>query len=460
MQKKAVANDIRYRGPLSYRGLRFFALLAMTGSQLAALFLGLIKLSKFVDPYMAEEMMEDGLYTLFNILKYCGAITFPLLLTASMSIVIRDRNKIFKVMLSNFLLAAVTYFFVANFAEGVIKIFVASIPRVAPSIPHLDETLTALLTNLIDNYTGGDVAGALAARGIPPETVTAVLAYVGGAAEDEIQNMSGVLQNITSSDLAKRIIDTFPVMLEEMGITSDEVMDAVATAFTDQLVRSHLNVNVFLDLFVCTVFFFFMEYRPKRLTGGKLMLFRCGAILPAAWLLVGVMLTGMNRAQWVEMNLPVKVVALLPSRKLPGLMLFICMMMYVKYHETEILSRGGTVEDVDAFMSSNRSSFRFSLFICVVLAALSLADWGMSFVAGGKLIDWGIGGTPTLFLAIPFVLLFSYQRKPRFKALDLFVPVYYFLNYFILFVVAMMLLFAIPQLLDGVPLSGINWELI
>lgn len=41
------ADDIGYRGPFSYRGIRIFALLAMTISQVAAIFLGCYTLAGY-----------------------------------------------------------------------------------------------------------------------------------------------------------------------------------------------------------------------------------------------------------------------------------------------------------------------------------------------------------------------------------------------------------------------------
>lgn len=446
MRKSIPGYDMRYRGPLSYRGLRLIALLALTASQISALVLGMRKLAGFISPETAEKVVSSGMSVLLTVLQNAGAITFPLLLIASMSIVLRNREKIFKVMLSNFLLAALTYLFIVKFAEGLIMILIRSVPEVLQQTPEFDQSLKSVLTALINTYTGGDIAGTVVSRGVSMYVLAPVLSTVTGA-EVTVDNAMQFLSELNASDLAEMVLKELPEILRSLNLDTDQLMDYIAQTATEQIVRSHLNVNVFLDLFLCTVVLFFVQYQPKKLTGGKLMLFRCCAVLPVCYLLVGVVLTGMNRAEWVELNLPLWLVGLLPSRKLPGLMLFFSMILYVKYHEIEIIAKGGGKNEINAYMQSNRGSFRFSLFICAVLAFLSLADWAMSFVDGGRLASWGIGVTPTMFFAIPFVLLFSFKRKPRFKVLDGFVPVYYILHYFIIFAVAAYLLGSIPEFL-------------
>ncbi len=451
-------SDLKYRGPLSSRGLRFIALLAMTGSQLAALFLGIRKLASYAGPEIADSVLSPRTALIFSFLQSLGGITFPLLLIASMSVVIRNREKIFRVMLSNFLLAGVTYFFIVFIAEQMVITLIKILPGVLPEIRNLDKTLEIILKAVIDQQTAGDLIGALSGKGITPEMLAAVIGSLSGEVFNADQ-MTALLSGADgAANLSELVVSSLPAILDGFGLTNEQTLDRAANYITRGLVRSHLNLNVFLDLFLCTVFWFFITYKPKKLAGGPLLLFRCCAVFPMLYLLLGAVLMGMNRVDWVRISLPLWLVGLLPSRKLPGILLFLAMALYVKYHEAEEFRRGGDDDTFRDFLRSNRHSLRFAVFMCIVLGLLSLADWGAGQIDGGRLSPWGIGVSTTMYLAIPFVLLFSYNREPRFRILNAFVPVYYVLNYLLLFLVALSLIYVAPQILNGVPVGAVDFS--
>ncbi|MDO5435598.1 MAG: hypothetical protein Q4G19_04435 [Clostridia bacterium] len=450
--------DLRYRGPLSSRGIRFIALLAMTVSQIASLILAIRGIASHAGPEIAESILSSELTGFYTFLQSLGGITFPLLLIASMSIVIRKREKIFRVMLGHFLLAVLTYLFIVLIAEKMALYLIEEIPNILPAIQNLDETVEVILSALIDQYTGGDLPGVLERIGLSPEILAAVLGSAGGetAGTEVLASLLSVPES--AADLAKLLVSGLPKILDTFGLTTEQGMEMLADMIIQEFVRSHLNVNVFLDLFLCTVFWFFITYQPKKLLGGKLLLFRCCAVFPMLYLILGVVLMGMNRVNWVQMSLPLWLVGLLPSRKLPGILLFLAMALYVKYHEAEELQKGGNTDTFSSFLNTNRNSLRFALFLCVVLALLSAADWCAGRIGSGQLAPWGIGVSTTMYLSIPFILLFSYSRKPRFMVLNAFVPVYYFLHYLILFLVVLLMIYAAPQILNGVPFEALDFS--
>ncbi len=448
--------DIRYRGPLSYRGLRFIALLAMTLSQIAALFLGLRSIAAWAGEDFANRLMGPNEVIVLTLFRSLGGITFPLLLISSMSIVVRKREKILRVMLNNFLLAAITYWFIVSLAEEMIVILIKTLPRILPDIKNLDTTLAILLSRVVEHATNGDLIKTLSNSGITPEMIAAMLESLTGQAVSADQMLSSISDPSTTMGLAELIIQSIPAILDTLGITSEQAMDEIASYITQEMVRSHLNVNVFLDLFLCTVFWFFIAWQPKKLAGGKLLLFRCCAVFPMLYLAVGAFLSGMNRVDWIQLSLPLWVVGLLPSRKIPGILLFLAMTLYIKYREAEEFRRGGNADTFRSFLQTNRNSLHFALFMCAILLLLSGADWLLGQIDTARLSSWGIGVSTTMYLAIPFVLLFSYNREPRFRILNAFVPVYYVLSFFLIFLLVLATIYAAPQFLNGVPLSAIE----
>ena len=444
--------DIRYRGPLSYQWLRFFALLAMTVSQVSLVLLTVYKLACYAGKEYADSFFTPALLTALNLGQASGSITFPLLLTASMAIVLRDRKKIFKVMLSNFLMAGLTSLFIMLFLEKIVTVILQTIPSVLTQMPDVEALVKTVGGMLVDPYLKTDFTTVLSSLGLDGDMVAALLSSMTGL-EMDLAGFQEILSGISGEDLVETLLQLLPGLIEESGLNLNELLATLAETLTTSVVRSHLNVNVFLDLFLCTSFYFFMDYTPKKLRGGKLLLFRCCGVFPITYLILGMVISGLNRSNWANIQIPLEVVALLPSRKLPGILLFLFMVLYVKFHRAELTERGFTPEEMRQYQLSNRDSWHFGLFISLMLILLSLADYGLSFVPG--LSGWSIGSSTTLYVAVPFILLFSYNRKVKCKFLDALVPVYYVLNYVFLFFFVIFLIHAIPQVLQGVPLSQI-----
>lgn len=434
--------DIRYRGPFAYRGLRVFALLAMTASQMAAIFLALYSAINVLDAGSAAILFTPAKLNLLNFLKGLGAITFPLLLIASMSAVIRNKENIFRVMIQNFLLAGLTYLFIVVFVEDLITVLISIAPQFLSRIPDFDKMEVELLTRILQQVLSNpqSMSTIASAAGVAPEAVGVVSAISGTQLGST--GLNSLVGTLDIRGLVDYFVHNMSNILSLFGIDSKQLMEFVAKAATQTIVRSHLNINVFLDLFLCTVFYFFIDYKPKKLNGGKLLLFRCCSIFPILYLIIGIVLTGMNRAAMIR--LPLWIVALLPSRKIPGILLFLFMVLYVQYHEKELISKGGTAEDLSAYLETNRNSLRFSTFISLILALMSLADFLLNKIPG--LSAWSVGTSQTMFFAIPFVMLFSYNRNTRLKILDVLFPVYYILNYGLLFSFCIGILYYAPEI--------------
>lgn len=103
------SNDIKYRGPLSYRHLRIAGWVCMVFMALSILFSAFAKLKH-----------SDGLATTSNVFNTIGTIAIPLFLIANFGFILRHHNKLKKILLFHGLTAlgmiAVAYLFVFRYA--------------------------------------------------------------------------------------------------------------------------------------------------------------------------------------------------------------------------------------------------------------------------------------------------------------------------------------------------------
>lgn len=202
--------------------------------------------------------------------------------------------------------------------------------------------------------------------------------------------------------------------------------------------------NIFVDLFLCTLLMFFLNYRPKKVFAGKwVILFRLFAVLPVAYE-VGCMLLK-ARVIRGELSLPVMCFPLLTVKPVMTFVEFMVMAAFIKTREWLYCRHGKTHEEYAAFLSTNRNAFHFAIFTAVTMLALGVLD----LLLVRHLIDIGsVGLDPTnmedvikhnalvdLYLGIglgngvymafiaPIALLFCYTRKPKFKQFLMFIPV-------------------------------------
>ena len=180
-------NDIKYRGPLTYRHLRIIAWVCMMFMAISIVFsiFGKIK-------------MSDGLKTTANVFNSLGSLALPLFLIANFSIIMRSHNNIKRVLLMHGLTAL-----------GLIFVAYAFVFRYVFSVTtHYDS----------ENYEG-----------------------------------------------AKFFVETL--------INSNP--------------SRYVFLNVFIDLFLCSLSYMFITYHPKKVfTGKKIILFRLLIILPIFYELV------------------------------------------------------------------------------------------------------------------------------------------------------------------------------
>lgn len=212
-----------------------------------------------------------------------------------------------------------------------------------------------------------------------------------------------------------------------------------------QLGHGYLAFNIFLDLLLCTLFLFFLNYKPKKIfVGKKLIIFRLFALLPLIYEAVSVTLKILSS---------MGTIALLPwfypflTTKPPlAFLMFIALGLHLKRREHSYIKRGKTAEEHKEFINTNANSLHFSIHTSVVIVITVILDAVLfvliaaicvSTVPGiedpavmGAAIEsalsmvyhWGFGQSIPLLLLIPIVMFFSYTRTCKHPKFDIFVP--------------------------------------
>ncbi len=201
-----------------------------------------------------------------------------------------------------------------------------------------------------------------------------------------------------------------------------------------------LAFNVFVDLFLCTLLMFFLNYKPKKFFTGKwLYVFRSFALLPIACEVGCIVLKVMASRFQIEVS--PYLYPLFTVKPTMTFVLFIVLAFYIKTREWRFCRHGRTHEEYTAFLHTRKNSWDFSLFLAVALVVVSVLD----FVLFAQITDMemvnidaeaaaaanitpvamvmGFGDSIMLFLLAPLVLLFSYTRQPRNPAMGMVIPV-------------------------------------
>ena len=218
-------------------------------------------------------------------------------------------------------------------------------------------------------------------------------------------------------------------------------MPRLETFFRAHNQAGFLSFNVFVDLFLCALTMFCLNARPKRFfTGKKIILLRLIALLPIAYEVSSLWLKILAVTQRIA--LPFWTFPLLTVKPPITFVLFVCMAVHFRGREFRFCRHGRTHREYLDYLQSNRNSLHFSIYLAVGLLIAAVADallsnaiyWGvLKWIVANRGetagISWdtflatGLGKEDEYLLLIaPLMLLFSYNRVPRWKKLDNVIP--------------------------------------
>lgn len=206
--------------------------------------------------------------------------------------------------------------------------------------------------------------------------------------------------------------------------------------------KGFIVFNVFVDLALCSLLTFFLNYHPKRFFQGKLIyIFRSFAILPILYEVASLVLKILATQSVIK--IPTLVFPLLTTKPLVSFIIFIALAFFVKIREIKFLKNGKTLDDYKAFLDTNTNRKHVSryLILWVVIAvvldviiyvvATIFVYYGTYYIndseanvlmAVGDVRSWGIGTCVPMLLIIPILFFFDYRKTYDDKIIDKLIP--------------------------------------
>jgi len=436
-----IPNDIRYKGIFTYRGLRLFALVLMTLSQVSTMYLFANK----IYGVFGEQLISPFLNTAMTVAVKMGQASLPLLVVSSIAIIINKQESFGRMLINYFVMAVIIYLFTAVVLMSVLRRLSENLVNV---IPELSKMITedgsgvfikSCLRNIIGLMLPGDgtvdtasVNQLIAVLGIN-FTIPDVQALVERVPESILprEYASAIISSVASLDPELIADELYSIGYTLVMAAPETWLAYLNTNVIPNMVAyltTRMNIDVYWNLFIYALFYFFITYKPKKLKNGKLMLFRCCSLLPALWLLFSFIISTQLRLI-STIQLPVWFVAMLPNARPAVMVIFFLIVLFQKYQELEHAEDSGKELLWKDFRNSRLSSLQFSVFMSAIMLIVSGFDWLLGLVP--YMSKWGFGKSAYLWTCIPILMLYTYNKKPKHKIFNAVIPVYYILHYII-----------------------------
>ena len=212
----------------------------------------------------------------------------------------------------------------------------------ALSVPFLLMANFALILNASEGYHRQIIRYFLTFSGVAALSILLYLRYIVGAAEVLLGDRA----------MARTLLESTIVELLPTG---------------------YWAFNLFVDLFLCAVLMYFLNYRPKHVfTGKRVIVFRMFSLLPIGYELVTLILKILAIEK--KITLPMLLFPFLPVKPPITFIVFLIMAFFIKFRERRFLKHGRSHEEYQAFLKTNRNSLHFSTFSGVLLAVAGTVD--------------------------------------------------------------------------------------
>ena len=229
------------------------------------------------------------------------------------------------------------------------------------------------------------------------------------------------------------------------ALTTTETAHSLGQQFIETLEENgSIAINIFVDLLLCALVTFFINYRPtKYFQGKKILIFRAFVALPILYEIASITVKMLYSAQILVIT--PYILPLLTTKPPVAFVIFIIMALFVKNRERYYIKKGRTHEDYKAFLKTNVNSLHFSLSLIytiifaaildlVIFLVLSLIIVSKNYTEGTDLnqlviasftmvASWGFGKCITMLLLIPILILFDYKKTYKDNKLDIIIPV-------------------------------------
>jgi len=235
------------------------------------------------------------------------------------------------------------------------------------------------------------------------------------------------------------IVGTVGLLLKN----ADDAYPLVMTSFYGVSPRGFFAFNIFVDLFLCTLFMYFMNARPAKVfTGKKIWIFRFFAVLPVAYEAASLILKWNAAAG--NLRIPTWAFPLLTVKPPMTFLVFVFLAIHIKTREMRYCRKGKTHEDYREFLKTNRNAWHFAVYAAVVLFIAGFIDMVIAILlilgqagseeamneliqssqalANSIALSVGFGKSTCLMGFAPIVLLFNYTKIPKNKTVGMLIP--------------------------------------
>ena len=180
-----------------------------------------------------------------------------------------------------------------------------------------------------------------------------------------------------------------------------DVLPAIQTIIAQVAPSGFVAFNIFVDLFLCALSMFFLNYKPRHIfTGKSRFLFRLLALLPIAYE-VGCMVLKERSARGL-IEIPIWAYPLLTVKPPMTFVLFLALALFVKTRELRFRRHGKTHEEYLTFLQSRRNSWNFSVFLAIMLVVVSIADLTVMFsFTVGEMVHFTVANVESSLSATP-----------------------------------------------------------
>lgn len=209
---------------------------------------------------------------------------------------------------------------------------------------------------------------------------------------------------------------------------------------------SGLVFNIFIDLFLCCLLFFFMNYKPKKYFQGKnIKYFRMLVAIPILYEIASITIKYFVAVG--TMPIPFFCFFLLTSKPPLMFIAFLVLVVVLKLQEIKAAKEEPDLKSLNEHRKTNAHSLRFSIIIAIVFFAAGLIDLIINIVVtiglgiantsdpssdaataaiyfASYVVDqMGFGKAFILLVVSPLALLFSYTKTHKNPKLDPLIPI-------------------------------------
>lgn len=216
-----------------------------------------------------------------------------------------------------------------------------------------------------------------------------------------------------------------------------------ASAALDQMIQNlakngFFTFNMFIDLALCALVTFFLNYRPQTAFWKKnIWLFRAFAALPIIYEVVSLIIKMLGTTGVI--NISIYLYPFLTTKPPLSFLLFITLVFFVKFREMYYLKKGKTYAEYDRFLDSNVNRWHFAKFLAFVVLVVSLLDLAITIAllwlrsngfasgeafdkAANEIVAWGFSKTVPMIVFFPFLFFYDYRKTYKKSMVDTLIP--------------------------------------